>query len=371
MTALILAIVLTLGMSAVCSLLEAFILGIQTSEIEGVKRLHPHLGARLERFKITIDESSSAILTLNTIANTMGATVVGAIAAGLYEGDPEARLHVGIITGGLTLGILFISEIIPKNLGFVYRRELAPFLTIPLHGVRVLMFPLSFVAKQSVRFLLPRDDEGAPAREGPKEEEEEIVLLAEKHSREGSLEPEESDMITNALALDSVKVKELMTPRTVVDAIDESITIGELLEKNRIIAFGRLPVYKETTDHIVAVVRRRDILQFAADDRLDVAIGEIGSEPLFIPENATALQALRQFLARHQQFGVVVDEYGSMAGVISVEDIVEHIIGDEIYEEGEVVDLRDLARRKAMEQKQANDAEDAEEVANGASMEAS
>jgi CBS domain containing-hemolysin-like protein len=337
MTSLILSVVVTLGVSAICSLLEAFILSVSTSEIEYLKKTNPRLGRRLESFKTHIDATSSAILTLNTVANTLGATLVGYFAAQIL---PDA---VALISGLLVFGILFGSEIVPKNLGFAYRRQLLPWLVWPIGAVRFLMWPISSLARYVVRPLLPR------VKISEEEQEQEIILLAEKHAKDGSLTTNERDMISNALSLDDVTVEEIMTPRTVVTFVQQDRTVEQVCEDFRVIPFARLPVYGTGIDNIVGLVRRRDILQALAEDKEHLPMKDLMHEIVFLPETATGDGALQIFLKKHQQFGLVVDEYGSTAGVLTMEDIFEHILGREIYEDSDIaIDMRELARRRAM-----------------------
>jgi CBS domain containing-hemolysin-like protein len=155
-------------------------------------------------------------------------------------------------------------------------------------------------------------------------------------------------MIHNALSLDDILISDIMTPRTVVTALEQNLTIEDVFSDYKNIPFARIPVYDETIDNIVGIVRRRDLLQARADDRDSVTVAELKGESIFVPDTANAADALQLFLKNHQQLGVVVDEFGSTAGVVAMEDIVEHILGREIYEESDIaVDMRVLARRKA------------------------
>jgi CBS domain containing-hemolysin-like protein len=337
MTALVLAISFTLGVSAFCSLLEAFILSTTMAEIEGLKKEHPKLGLLLERFKVGIEETSSAILTLNTIANTAGATIVGALAANVLQSH-----WLGLLSAGMVLGILFFSEIIPKNIGVAYRKGLQLYVIYPIYVVRVAMLPFSFLAKGMLRVIVPTEE---PTEA---EQEEEIRLLAERSAQSGALSSSERDLISNALSLDDISVESIMTPRTVVTFLRKSLTVEEVCRDLRNIPFARLPIYGETIDEIVGIVRRRDILEANSEEKHHTTMRELKADALFVPETASALQALQQFMKKHQQIGVVVDEYGSTAGVVTMEDIVEHLLGDEIYEESDIaVDMRELAKKRA------------------------
>jgi CBS domain containing-hemolysin-like protein len=337
MAGLIIAIVLTLGVSAICSLLEAFILSTTMAEIEGLKKSHAKAGKLLETFKVGIDETSSAILTLNTIANTAGATIVGALAARVLEST-----SLGFLSGGMVLGILFFSEIIPKNLGVAYRKNLQVYLVYPIFLVRLAMSPLSYIAKRMLMLIMPTVQ---PTEE---EQEEEIRLLAERSAQSGALSDNERDLISNALSLDDVSVESIMTPRTVVTFLKESLTVEEVCNDFKNIPFARIPVYKDNIDEIAGVVRRRDILEEFGEGNSTTTLQQLKGDALFIPETASGLQALQLFMKKHQQIGLVVDEYGSTAGVITMEDIVEHLLGDEIYEESDMaVDMRELAKKRA------------------------
>ena len=341
--AFILAVAFTIGVSALCSVLEAMILSTTTAEIEGLKKSHPKRGERLEKYKLEIEETSSAILSLNTIANTLGATMVGGLAVQIWSNSENVLLNVSAI---MAFAILFISEIIPKNVGVLYRASLQPWLIFPLAWICTIMTPISRIVGLFVKVLLK------PNADSETDSDEEIMLLAEKSAKEGTLTSNEREVINNALQLDEILVEQIMTPRTVVYLIDDQETIGSLFSETKHIPFARIPVYHEQSDNITGIVRRRDLLGAKADDKDDLKIAELIHDPVFVPENATADDALQTFLKTHQQLGIVVDEYGSMSGVVTMEDVIEHIIGQEIYEDDDpAVDMRDLARRRQYAEK--------------------
>ncbi|MCD8482822.1 MAG: hemolysin family protein [Verrucomicrobia bacterium] len=337
MDLLITAIVITLGLSAICSLLEAFILSSSTAEVEALKRERPRMGLLLEKFKHEMHETSSAILTLNTVANTAGSIVVGALAADVFDSK-----GVGILSAVMVFGILVFSEILPKNLGFTFRKEIQVYVIYPLLVVRFAMKPFSWMAKKLLQKMLHQE---VPTEE---EQEQEILLLAEKSAETGALQDSERTLISNALTLDNIAVEEIMTPRTVVTFLSKSSTVADVCRDFRNIPFARLPVYGESLDDIHGVVRRRDILQASSEDKEHLTVESLMQDVLFVPETASALDALEQFLKKHQQFAVVVDEFGSTAGVVTMEDVVEHLIGREIYEDSDLaVDMRELAKKRA------------------------
>lgn len=331
----VLAVVLTVLISFLCSMTEALILSSTTAEIESLKRSAPKRGALLELFRHNLDSTISTILTLNTIANTLGATVIGALGTRLF-GDAA----LGFISAGLTLAILILAEVIPKNLGVVHRSTLQPHVVYPLLTAQRALSPIIWVCQQVVRFVIrKRADQHAADRE--------IILLAEKGAQEGTLSRSESSIITNALSLDDVRVSEIMTPRIVVTALARNATVGDVFRDHPNIPFARIPVFGRNLDDIAGIVRRRDLLKAKANDQDTELVEKLMQEVQFVPETITVAQALQQFLKTHQQIAVVVDEFGTTSGVVTMEDIMEHILGREIFEKDDVaVDMRELARSK-------------------------
>ncbi len=337
MLTLVIAIILTLLISAICSVLEAMILSTSPTDIEILKKKNLKAGEYLEEIRVDLEETISSILTLNTLANTLGAVLVGGMATKIFG---EAAL--GIISGLMALAILIFSEIIPKNIGVQYRRNLHPVAVYPLRWIRAVLRPLTFVTNFVMKKLIRKhvEEEGAT--------ESEILLLAEKGAEEGNLDRDEVNLIANSLSLASVRVKQLMTPRTVVIGAPEEERLIDLLHRVRTIRFGRMPVYRDSLDEVTGVVRRKDILHAVAMGDGHKLISDFKQEAVFFPDVATASFALEHLLTGHQQMGMVVDEFGGFVGVISLEDIVEHLIGKEIYEQDDVaVDMRQLARLKS------------------------
>ncbi len=334
MTLFIIAIAFTLGVSAFCSLLEALVLSTTTTDVEELLQSSPRKGTILNRLRSDIEETSSAILSLNTIANTLGAVICGGLATVYFS-------SLLLFSVFMTIGILIFSEIIPKNIGVLYRPGLLPWMVYPLWAVCIVMKPFSTVGSAVVRAILHNSPVAAT------DSDREIILLARKSAKEGSLTISESNMISNTLSLDNITVKEMMTPRTVVSAYDKSLTIKEIFSQQPNIPFARFPVFEENIDNVIGQVRRRDLLKAKAEDKDGVTVESLMHPIIFIPENGTADQALRHFLREHQQLAVCVDEFGSTAGVLTMEDIIEHIIGQEIFEKDDVaVDMREFARRR-------------------------
>ena len=335
MLPLIVAIGLTLAVSFICSLFEALVLSTTVAEVELLKKTLPRRGQLLETIKSEIEETISAILTLNTIVNALGSVVIGAIGAHVF-GD---KILV-VITAAFGALLLIGAEVLPKNIGVVYRRQLQPLVVYPLWWLRRVLRPVTWFANAIVRiFVKPRETDHAS--------EEEILLLAERGARFGTLTKNESNIIANALSLDDVRVAELMTPRTVVTALRRSATVADVFREYPNLPFGRMPVYGRNVDDIVGMVRRRDLLKAKANDQDTVLVEGLMHEAQFIPETATAANALQLCLKSHQKMLIVVDEFGATAGVVTIEDLIEHLIGGEIFESDDVaVDMRELARAK-------------------------
>jgi len=342
-TQLVIAIVLTIGVSALCSVLEALILSVTTAELENFKKKSPRAGLILKKYREQIDETSSAILSLNTIANTLGATLVGGLAEKAF-GDGENSLI--LFACGMTCGILFFAEILPKNITVSYRSEMLAFLVPPLVFVRWTMSPISKFCKITMSLVVPEKGKNA------EEDEEEIILLAKKGAEDGTLTSDESDWVANALRLDEIKVSQIMTPRTVTFALDQNLTICETFKLHPNIPFARIPIFSDNIDQITGIVRRRDLYNSMIEKNGTTCLTEKSQEPIFIPEDTSADKALRLLLSKHCQLSIVVDEFGSVTGVLALEDIVESILGQEIFEFDDLaVDMRELAKRRNLSKK--------------------
>lgn len=335
MTSLLLAVAFTLGTSFCCSLLEAMFLSTTSADVESLKAKHPRRGKLFEDSRENMEETISAILTLSTISSTLGAVMVGGIATKVFGSSA-----LGVISAVMTLTSLIFAEVIPKSLGVAYRAPLQKHSAVFLFWMRRVLRPVTKFCDLVVRPVLRKaPDNGASQRE--------ILLLAEKAAREGTLTGSERDLIHNALSLSTTRVADILTPRNVVVALEEDQTAASVLAECPNIRFSRLPVHDGTLDDVSGLVRRRDILQCAAAGSGECKIKDLKHPISFIPEMATAANALQTLLSANQQLGAVVDEYGGFVGVVSIEDIVEHLIGHEIYEKDDVaVDMRALARRR-------------------------
>ncbi|MEK9986437.1 MAG: CBS domain-containing protein [Opitutae bacterium] len=213
---------------------------------------------------------------------------------------------------------------------------------VPILGlVRGSMAPLSKLCSVTINLVIQKKPDEAEA-------EDEIILLAEKSAKEGTLSVSERDMISNALSLDDITVGEIMTPRTVVMAYSQDSTVKDVLKQNENnIPFARLPVYQASIDKVVGIIRRREILLAMANGQSHRKIHDFMQHPTFVPEVGTVDEALKTLQSNNQQLSVVVDEFGSTVGVLALEDIFEHILGQEFYEKDDPAeDMRELARQK-------------------------
>jgi CBS domain containing-hemolysin-like protein len=324
-----------LGVSHLCSLLEAALFSSRISTLND-KRSRGSRGAALllEIKQTRIDDAISAILTLNTVANTLGATLAGAQAARVF-GD----MWVGVFSGVLTFLILVVSEIIPKTLGAVYAGPLSSFVGWSLHYMTKLMFPVLFVSRGITR-LLTRGKSLSFSRG-------ELAAVIAIATREGAISSDESKIFDNLLRFNQVQVGDVMTPRTVVFMLPAESDVGRLLAEPEAEVFSRIPLYRGQPDNVVGYVLQRDVLGSVARG------GETG-RPLegfrrpisFIPELASVGAALRQMLERRESIAMVTDEHGGIDGLVTLEDLTETILGVEIIDESDrIVDLRQAAAR--------------------------
>ncbi len=334
-TLLVLSVSSAVSISALCSVFEAVLYSLSASQIELMKEKHPHQAELMRRMKEQIDQPITAILTLNTIANTIGASIAGAASVAVF--GPESLAWFSIT---FTLAILLFSEILPKTIGVVYARQLGPFIVQPLRLMIIILQPIILVCK-AITKLVPKGDNGQQVSA------EELRTIARLSMQSGEIEPEQETVITNILKLNHKSVRQVMTPRTVTFMLDKNLDIAQAAQfDEQWRMHSRVPVYAGEQDNIEGIVLSRDVFMAAADDRYDIRLAEIMQPVYFVPETAPLNKVFIEFFERHQHLFVVVDEYGSVTGVISMEDIIEEIIGREIVDESDgAQDMRELARQ--------------------------
>lgn len=340
MDLLILFFVLSVSVSFLCSILESVLLSVNMSYVSVLEKDKPSVGSYLRSHKQNINKSIASILILNTIANTLGAAAVGAQASILFGND--AVVYVSIV---LTFAILFLSEIIPKTIGAIYWKQLAP---LSARIIRIFIF-ITYPIILSTLFVTNRISKGKEDSNSlTKEELLHSMLLSED---DGVIDEKESDFIENILNLNKIKVGEVLTPRSVVFALDENITIKEVIETQpSIFKFSRIPVYKGSIEEVIGIVLTKKIFKQALKDD-SVTLGSIKKEIFSINENIPVSKALDLFISKKDHMFLVIDNYDQTEGIITLEDCVETILGVEIVDESDTTeDMRELAKRN-MKQK--------------------
>ena len=340
MELLILFFVLSVGVSFLCSVLESVLLSINMSYVAVLEKERPTVGALLRHHKENINKSIASILILNTIANTLGAAAVGAQASILFGND--AVVYVSII---LTFAILFLSEIIPKTIGAIYWKSLAPMATQFIRVFIWITYPI-ILTTLAVTNKISSGKEDANSL--TKEELLESMLQSED---EGVIDEQESDVIENILNLNNIKVGEVLTPRSVVFAINENMSIKEVIDtKEAIFKFSRIPVYKDSIEDVTGLVLTKKIFKQALIDD-SVTLSSIKKEIFSINENVPVSKALDLLITKKDHMFLVMDNYDQTEGIVTLEDCVETILGVEIMDESDTTeDMRELAKQK-MKQK--------------------
>lgn len=335
MTLLITYIVVALLASFLCSILEAALLSITPSFIAVKEQEGSRMGKRLKMLKDDIDRPLAAILSLNTIAHTLGAAGAGAQAVKLY-GDA----YLGLITVLLTLAILIFSEIIPKTLGALYWRQLAGFTT---HAIRPMIWAMWPLVKLS-QFLTAIMARGRTITSVSREE---MTALADLGHREGVFEADESRILKNLFRFGSLRVRDVMTPRTVMFALHADRTIRDIIQDHQEFRFSRIPIYRNSRDDVSGYVLKDEILLRAAQEDLDLTLEDIKREMIVVPDVMRLSDLFERLLDDGEHIALVVDEYGGVEGLVTMEDAVETLLGLEIMDEVDSEeDMQALARRQ-------------------------
>lgn len=340
MDLLLIYFTLAVGISFVCSVLEAVLLSVNMSYISVLEKENPKVGMLLRLHKTNINKSIASILILNTIAHTIGAAAVGAQAANLFGNDA-----VVVISVIMTFAILFLSEIIPKTIGAIYWKELAP---ISAYIIRIFIW-ITYPIIISTLFITDKISKGNDsAHTITKDELLESMLLSED---DGVIDEKESDFIENILKLNEVKVGDILTPRSVVFALDETMSIKEVMKSQpAIFKFSRIPIYNQSIEDVTGIVLTKKIFKQAQIDD-SVTLESIKKDIFSINENIPVAKALDMFIAKKDHMFLVMDNYDQTEGIVTLEDCVETILGVEIMDESDTTeDMRQLAKLK-MKQK--------------------
>lgn len=342
MTLIITYMLLSLVISALCSVLEATILSTPLSYVQTLENNSTSGWQRLKKYKQNIDRPISAILIVNTIANTVGASLVGSQAA-LYAQtqleDAFAATFVGAVSGVFTFLILVFSEIVPKTIGSTYWRTLAIPAANIIHCLIFITYPLVLILEVLTRFVSSNKEQASVSRE-------EVVAMVNVGAEEGVLEKKENKMIQNLLRLDSVTAHEIMTPSVVVTMADEDMTLRDFYQNDEFKNHSRIPVYKgDESDYITGYVLRQTILESLAEDKFDVKLGDLARPILSFSEDEDVAVIWEKLLEKKEHISIIIDEYGCLRGIVTMEDVIETMLGFEIVDEkDEVVDMQELAK---------------------------
>ncbi len=334
---LVVYLFIAIGVSFLCSILEAVLLSMTPSFVENLANEKPRAGARLNRVRDRLDESLSSILILNTFAHTMGAAGVGAQALQLF--GPSWETPVAIL---LTLAILYFSEIIPKTLGATYWRPLAVPAAMMIGWLVKLVYPLVWLATRLTR-LFSRKREHEITRE-------EIIATVALGQKDGALISQENQYLSNVLSLREITVEQVLTPRTVVHMLPQSISVSEALEIPATKRFSRIPVYGADLDDVTAKVLRVDLYEAERSGKGSDPLHKVAKEIMRVSEKMPIQPLIDLLIKNHVHLVLVEDEFGQTSGIVTLEDAIETLLGREIIDESDVVeDMQELARDRYRE----------------------
>lgn len=337
MTLLFVYLAVAIGISFLCSVLEAVLLSITPSYVEQLKANKPKASALLAKTRASLDESLSSILILNTFAHTMGAAGVGSQAVRIFGERWETLIAVL-----LTLAILYFSEIIPKTLGAVFWRTLAVPAVYVISWLVKLVYPLVWLSTRLTKlFKKNKDDEIT---------REEIIALASLGHRHGTIFSQESEYLSNMLRLREIPTEQVLTPRSVVHMLDESMTVSEALDHEKTKQFSRIPLYGKDFDDITGKIIKRDLFEAERAGHGAEPISQYAREIVRISEKLPVQKLLDMLIKQNAHLFLVEDEFGQTAGIVTLEDAIETLLGREIVDESDIVeDMQELARGKYRE----------------------
>lgn len=332
MTLLFIYLAIAIGVSFLCSILEAVLLSITPSFTEQIQSEKPVRGAKIAHLRNHLDESLASILILNTFAHTMGAAGVGSQALQVFGKEWETLIAVV-----LTLAILYFSEIIPKTLGAVFWRKLAIPAAYTISFLVKLVYPLVWVSTRLTKLF--------GSGEGNEITREEIIALASLGHKDGNLIAQENEYLSNLLSLREIKTEQILTPRSVVHMLSEQTTVREALDAPQTRAFTRIPVFGENFDDIMGKVIRADLYEAERQGNGDEPIKSVMKPLVKVSEKLPVQNLLDTFIKQRAHLFLVTDEFGQTTGVVSLEDAIETLLGREIVDETDTVeDMQDFAR---------------------------
>jgi CBS domain containing-hemolysin-like protein len=338
-TSLLLFIFVSIIFSFLCSLWEAVLLSISPSYMQIKQNEGSKVGSILKDFKENIDKPLAGILTLNTIAHTVGAIGVGQEATKIWTGSHPLILSV-LVPVAMTAAILIISEIIPKTIGATHWRALAPFTVKSLNILLIVLMPIIWLCQLITKAFNAKTGESIFTRN-------DFIAMAQIGSNEGHLDKMETDFILNLLHFKNFKVKDIMTPRTVLTSASQHLTFKEFYDMQDELVFSRIPLLEsELSDVIIGYVLKDEVLEEIVDGNPDKKLSEIKREIPIITEDYNIVLLFKDFIEKREHLALVIDEYGSTLGLVTMEDVVETLLGAEIVDETDkIVDLQDHAKQ--------------------------
>jgi len=336
MSLLIFYLLLAILVSFFCSVAEAVLLSVRPSYIAALEIKGAVSAKKLKKMRDDLDRPLAAILTANTIAHTVGAAGVGAQATVVFGSE-----YIGLTSAILTLLILVFSEIIPKTLGATYWKQLAPIFAVLIEGLTRLLLPFVWLSEKLTR-LISRS--GASAYTFSRDE---IEAMAQIGAKEGMLETKELKIVSNLMRLHRLSVRDIMTPRPVIFSVSEKTTVKDFFAAHSTKPFSRIPVYCERSDDVTGYVLKSDLLIAQAKDQFDKTLTEFHRPFLMLPDALTASQIFDRLMHDKSHIALVVDEYGAVQGLVTLEDAMETLIGLEITDElDKVEDMQALANKR-------------------------
>jgi len=334
MTLLFIYLAIAIGVSFLCSVLEAVLLSITPSYVAQTSADRPLAAKQLTVVKEKLDESLASILILNTFAHTMGAAGVGSQAMQVFGAEWETLIAVL-----LTLAILYFSEIIPKTIGATFWRSLAIPAAFVISWLVKLVYPLVWLSTRLTR-LFKNSSMNEITRE-------EIIALASLGHKDGALFKQENEYLSNMLNLREIRTEQVLTPRSVVHMLDQNLTITEALDLSETLQFSRIPVYRDNRDDIIGKVIKRDLYEAERSGQGEEKISKYIKPVIRVSEKLPVQQLLDTFIKNNVHLFLVEDEFGQTAGVVTLEDAIETLLGREIIDESDTVeDMQRYARDK-------------------------
>ena len=335
MALLLLFLLGAMAISFLCSILEATLMSTPISYITMREEEGYKPAPRFKEYKQDSSRPIAAILSLNTIANTIGAAGVGRQATIIFGSE-----WFGLVSALMTILILVFSEIIPKTLGTTRWKSLMGFATRAIRVLIFVMYPLVLLIELLTKLISPKEVESAVSRE-------EVSAMANVAEEEGDLEEDENTIIQNLISMDEVKAFDVMTPRVVCEIAPESMTLKTFYKSKRYRHHSRIPVYADNDEYITGYILRMEALQLMAEDKFDLTLGEIRRDVATFDEDTTLDKIWDEMLSKDEQIAIIINEYGSFQGILTLEDVIETLLGSEIVDENDTVrDMQQLARDK-------------------------